>query len=371
MGDPQTGSITEINNDSWQAQLEEAVSLLKSGECVGMPTETVYGLAADALNPRAVARVFETKRRPAFDPLIVHVSPEMDLSEWVKLNPNARRLIDHFWPGPLTLLVEKRSIISDLVTSGHDTVALRCPDHQVAQSLIRAFGGPLVAPSANLFGQLSPTTADAVRGGLGESVRCVLDGGRCAIGLESTIVNTTLPPPRLPLLRFGGVAPESLEALGFELEYPTPIIGQAPGTLKNHYAPRIPLYLWDPIGNEPRSVGKSLNSNDDIDSMIEIPLSQLAWLGWRQGNREFGGSFILSERGDAQEAAYEVFALLRQISDRGFQGIIAEVPPLEGLGRAISDRLKRGASGYARKIAPSKTGVSDRWLIPNSNGSAQ
>ncbi len=325
--------------EKWQEQLPRALELLSAGECVGMPTETVYGLAADALNPRAVARVFETKRRPAFDPLIIHVSPDMDLDHFVTLNDTARGLIHELWPGPLTLLIKKRSIISDLVTSGHETVAVRCPAHPVAQTLIRSFGGPLVAPSANLFGQLSPTTAEAVRGGLEDSVKLVLEGGRCDIGVESTIVNTTAPPPALPMLRLGGISPERLSALGFELSYPTPIIGQAPGTLKNHYAPKIPLYLWTAERVDP----------DEADYIAVSPAKQegLAWLGWSSHRANFGGSYILSESGDSQEAAYNVFSQLRLISEAGFEGIIAELPPQGGLGGAIQDRLRRGASGFA------------------------
>ena len=336
--------------------IEVAVEALRSGECIGMPTETVYGLAADALNPNAVARVFETKRRPAFDPLIVHVTPEMDIDAWVELNDTARRLMNQFWPGPLTLLVTKRALISDLVTSGHPTVALRCPAHPVARALLNAFGGPLVAPSANLFGQLSPTSAAAVRAGLGDAVRVVLDGGPCEVGLESTIVDSTATPPELPILRLGGVAPERLSALGYHLSYPTPIIGQAPGTLKNHYAPSIPLYLieLDELDELDESGGSNGPDHASTDQPLEHAQYQeadpqkLALLGWRDTRPEFGVSEVLSPSGDSTEAAARVFALLRALSERGCEGIVATLPPPEGLGRAIRDRLKRGASGYAR-----------------------
>lgn len=307
--------------------LEQAVSRLRSGECVGMPTETVYGLAADALNPLAVARVFETKGRPHFDPLIVHLAPEHEPERWVTLSDTARALISAFWPGPLTLLVEKGPEISDLVTSGHPTVALRCPAHPVAQSLLRAFGGPLVAPSANPFGRISPTSAQAVQDGLGERLEVILDGGPCAVGLESTIVDATAPYPSLPILRLGGVEPERLEAQGFRLSYPTPIIGQAPGTLKNHYAPLKPLYLFDGELSEE-----------------QIP-EEAGCLRWRTPlNRP--SVELLSSSGSSLEAAMRLFRAMRALDAGPAPWLIAELPPPEGLGAAIRDRLKRAASGY-------------------------
>ena len=317
------------------SHIQQAVDILRAGDCVGMPTETVYGLAADALNPRAVARVFEIKKRPAFDPLIVHVTSDMDLSKYVKLNPIARRLIDHFWPGPLTILIEKTKIVSDLVTSGHPTVAIRCPAHPIAQQLLKAFGSPLVAPSANLFGQLSPTSAQAVKQGLGNEIKFVLDGGRSQVGLESTIVDSTHTYPTLPVLRLGGISPSRLSEQGFELSYPTPIIGQAPGTLKNHYAPKLPLYIWD----------KEANGRPATEEH-KISISRYAWLGWQRHREAFGLSYILSESGDSYEAAHQVFALLREMSEQSVLGIIAELPPADNLGRAIQDRLRRGASGF-------------------------
>lgn len=330
----------------------DAVEALRRGECVGMPTETVYGLAADALNPQAVARVFEIKRRPAFDPLIVHVSPEMDVSQWVSLSDTGRALVGQFWPGPLTLLALKTSLISDLVTSGHETVAVRCPAHPIARALINAFGSPLVAPSANLFGQLSPTSAAAVRDGLGDDVPIVLDGGPCQVGLESTIVDSTAPAPHLPVLRLGGLDPRSLSHLGYELSYPTPIIGRAPGTLKNHYAPRLPLYLIETDSHGSRAAARS-------DACHTIDPSRFAYLAWREARPEFGVSEVLSARGDSIEAATRVFAALRRLGHGTWDGIIAELPPTHGLGEAIRDRLKRGASGYAHV----RSGL---WEVPHS-----
>ena len=348
--------MVEVNGVDEQ-QLSIAVAALKSGACVGMPTETVYGLAADALNPQAVARVFEVKRRPAFDPLIVHVTPEMEISRWVSLSDTARDLITQFWPGPLTLLASKTELISDLVTSGHPTVALRCPAHPIARQLINAFGAPLVAPSANLFGQLSPTSANAVREGLGEGVAIVLDGGSCQVGLESTIVDSTAPYPSLPVLRLGGLDPQELINLGYQLSYPTPIIGQAPGTLKNHYAPRLPLYLIETqhTGDQSSEESSGLHSSNQV-----IDPLRFAYLGWQNPDLRFGVSEVLSAQGDSTEAASRVFAILRDLGRGDRDGIIAELPPEYGLGEAIRDRLKRGASGYARV----NSGV---WEVPTTS----
>jgi len=307
--------------------LARAVDALRAGSCVGLPTETVYGLAADALNPLAVAKVFETKGRPHFDPLIVHLGPEQDPARWVTLSDTARALIDAFWPGPLTLLVRKGPEISDLVTSGHPTVALRCPAHPVAQALLSSFGGPLVAPSANPFGRISPTSAEAVMDGLGARLEVILDGGPCAVGLESTIVDTTEAPPSLPILRLGGIEPERLEALGFELSYPTPIIGQAPGTLKNHYAPRKPLYVFDGELSEG-----------------QIP-EEAGCLRWRAPlNRS--AFEVLSATGSSLEAAARLFGAMRALDASPAPWLIAELPPSAGLGGAIRDRLMRAGSGH-------------------------
>ena len=326
-------------SDHLDEALDAAVNALHAGECVGMPTETVYGLAANALNPKAVARVFEVKERPAFDPLIVHVTPEMELSRWVKVNGTAQALIDHFWPGPLTLLMEKTDAISDLVTSGHPTVAVRSPSHPVARALLNRFGGPLVAPSANLFGSLSPTTAQAVADGLWARLSVILDGGPCGVGIESTIVNTTLSYPELPILRLGGIASDTLSALGYDLSFPTPIIGQSPGTLKNHYAPRLPLYLWDCQNEDKADQGQLYTS-------LPLDCSQYAFLGWSETREEFKTSVVLSAKGDSIEAASRLFSLLRSLDQGDTEGIVAELPPLEGLGAAITDRLRRGASGF-------------------------
>ena len=320
------------------SDLQRAVDQLEQGQCIGFPTETVYGLAANALNPEAVARVFETKARPSFDPLIVHVPPNADLSQWIELNPTAQALMDVFWPGPLTLLVKKQEVISDLVTSGHPTVALRCPAHPIAQAILKALPFPLVAPSANPFGKMSPTTAMAVETGFQGRVEVIIDGGDCQVGLESTIVDTTQVYPQLPLLRLGGVAPESLSALGYTLSYPTPIIGQAPGTLKNHYAPHIPLYLLS------HALPQSwFDSPSEI--MWEVEGKKTAYFTWnRIINHPW--SACLTPKSDSLEGASRLFKLMRLLDQSGADQIYVEPIPQEGLGRAISDRFKRASSGW-------------------------
>lgn len=354
--------VTQILSTG-EAELEmtiaQAVETLLLGGCVGMPTETVYGLAADALNPMAIARVFETKRRPAFDPLIVHVTPEMDLSQWVELTETGRQLMKQFWPGPLTLLLRKKEVISDLVTSGHPTVAVRCPAHPVARALLNTFGGPLVAPSANLFGQLSPTSAEAVLEGLSGRLRYIIDGGACRVGLESTIVDATASPPALPILRLGGISPDVLSELGYTLTFPTPIIGQAPGTLKNHYAPRTPLFLWDSMREQPRLSKRGELETQSPDEKLQVFPDRWAFLGWSRPQDGFKMSWALSERGSSTEAAVHLFSSLRSIDQNRCEGAIAELPPLHGLGAAIADRLRRGASGFVTYSEKSWRLVSD------------
>ena len=222
--------------------ISRAVELLRAGQVIGLPTETVYGLAGDGLNPAALARIFEVKQRPLFDPLILHFADAagaFDLAE--QIPTHARELAQRFWPGPLTLVLRKREIVPDLATSGLPHVALRVPAHPVAQALLRAFGGPLAAPSANRFGRISPTDAQAVHAELGDAVPLILDGGPCAVGLESTVLLLSENQP--VLLRAGGVSVEEIEAIIGSVQHATPVDErpQAPGQLKHHYAPRKPL----------------------------------------------------------------------------------------------------------------------------------
>jgi L-threonylcarbamoyladenylate synthase len=308
------------------ASIARAVELLRAGEVIGLPTETVYGLAADALNPSALARIFETKQRPLFDPLILHAADDekaFDLAESVP--ESARRCAEKFWPGPLTLVLPKRAIVPDLATSGLPGVALRVPSHPVAQALLRAFGGPLAAPSANRFGRISPTDAGAVRAELGAAVALILDGGPCAVGIESSVLD--LSGERPLLLRAGGVPVEELEALVGPIERARPVDENpaAPGQLKHHYAPRKPLRLV--------AGAKEIPGERGIGALVF-------------GAENFHGvGENLSPAGDLREAAANFFRALRRLDDDPRVEVIYALPlPARGLGLAINERLERAAS---------------------------
>lgn len=307
--------------------ISRAVELLRRGEVVGMPTETVYGLAGDGLNPAALARIFEVKQRPLFDPLILHFADAAGafaLAEQIPIA--ARELAQQFWPGPLTLVLRKTERVPDLATSGLPNVALRVPAHPVAQALLRAFGGPLAAPSANRFGRISPTDAQAVRTELADAVPLILDGGPCSVGLESTVLLMTEHQP--VLLRAGGIPVEDIEALVGPVQHATPVDDhpQAPGQLKHHYAPRKPLRL--------------------VRDIAEVPLqTNIGWLvfGTQTTAVPFCGVIEnLSPAGDLCEAAVNFFRALRALDDNPRVGTIyAMALPAHGLGLAINERLER------------------------------
>jgi L-threonylcarbamoyladenylate synthase len=290
----------------------------------------VYGLGANVYHPLAVARVFEVKRRPYFDPLIVHIASPVDLKKLVKEIPsNAKRLIEKFWPGPLTVVLFKEEHIPDIVTAGLPTVALRMPSHPMALSLIKESKCPIAAPSANPFGYLSPTTAEHVREQLGDQVDLILDGGPCPVGVESTIISFLEEKPRL--LRPGGVSLEEIESLIGKVE--TNLIEEgrpsAPGMLSKHYAPRTPITLdWN---------GKSL----DIYKGKKIGL--LAFQETKHHLR-FHSVEVLSRKGDLREAAANLFAAIRRMDALDLDLILAEPIPEVGLGRAIMDRLRRAST---------------------------
>jgi L-threonylcarbamoyladenylate synthase len=299
----------------------QAADLLRTGGLVAFPTETVYGLGADARSDRAVARIFEAKGRPRFNPLIVHVPDVAAARALALFDDRAEALAAAFWPGPLTLVLRLRAGagLSALVTAGLPAVALRVPAHGVAQALLRAFGGPLAAPSANLSGRVSPTQAAHVLDGLDGRIAAVIDGGGCAVGVESTIAGLDGPAR---LLRPGGVPVEALEAvLGQVLGAAPGGRVTAPGQLASHYAPGASVRL-DAVSAEPGEV----------------------WIGFGPGCD--GAALSLSEQGDPVEAAARLFHTLRQ-ADRmaGPNGAIAVAPvPETGLGRAINDRLRRAAA---------------------------
>jgi len=307
------------------AGLARAARLLAEGALVAFPTETVYGLGADARNGRAVAEVFAAKGRPAFNPLIVHVESLAAARRLARFEATAERLAGAFWPGPLTLVLPRLADcpLADPVTAGLPTVALRAPAHPVAQALLAAFGGAVAAPSANPSGRISPTTAAHVLEGLSGRIAAVVDGGPCPVGLESTIIGLADGVPRL--LRPGGLPAEAVEdCLGAPLAPPSGPRAQAPGMLASHYAPRAPLRLA-PEGPRPGEV----------------------WIGFGPGAAPPGtrAALTLSARGDMAEAAARLFALLRKADAlAGPEGIAAAPLPDHGLGRAINDRLRRAAA---------------------------
>jgi L-threonylcarbamoyladenylate synthase len=310
--------------------MAEAILLLRAGETVALPTETVYGLAADGLKGEAVAKIFAAKGRPSFDPLILHVGVDYPLEKIVVEVPErARRLMEVFWPGGLTLVMAKAALVPDLVTSGLPKVAVRCPAHPVMREILREFGGPLAAPSANRFGRITPTDAWAVEDELGTVVPLILDGGRCEIGVESTIVDVTEEPYRL--LRPGAIPLEALSQWVEVSVEPGTASGApvAPGMLASHYAPGTPLFLYDGLLEE----GPSLAAD----------VASLTWN--RSKGRSSAMARCLSERGDDVEAASVLFRWLRELDQSGARAIYAERVPMDGLGRAIADRLSRASVG--------------------------
>ncbi len=299
--------------------IEDAVEALRRGELVAFPTETVYGLGADAANPQAVARVFAAKGRPHFNPLIAHVLGLTDAERHAALHPRARALAERFWPGPLTLVAPRRaeSTVCELACAGLRTIALRAPSHRIARELIEEFGGPIVAPSANKSGHVSATTAAHVIADLGNAVDMVLDGGAAGIGLESTIVAVD-ESGRGTLLRPGAIARDELEPIAGPLAAPRGSI-DAPGMMASHYAPRARLRLD-----------------------AEAPAPGEAYLAF--GASAPAGGLTLSASGDLIEAAANLYAHLRALDSSGASVIAVAPIPHDGLGEAIRDRLARAAA---------------------------
>ena len=312
--------------------IRQAAEIIKKGGLVAFPTETVYGLGADAFNPIAVARIFEVKRRPYFDPLIVHVSDPADLKKLViKIPPDAKKLMERFWPGPLTVVLLKKDEVPDIVNAGLPTVAIRMPKHPMALSLIEQAHCPIAAPSANPFGYLSPTTVEHVRNQLGDQIDYILDGGPCEVGVESTIISFS--EGKSKLLRPGGVPLEEIESVIGTVEVSTAEVDRpaAPGMLPRHYAPRTPIVLeWD---------------QKDFNSQKGKKIGLLAFQE-PMSSTKFHHVEILSKKGDMREAAANLFAAIRHLDTLNLDLILAEAIPEIGLGRAIMDRLRR-ASGIA------------------------
>lgn len=312
------------------ADVAQAIHFLQRGDVVGIPTETVYGLAGNALNPDAVLRIFSVKARPAFDPLIVHTDSLEKAESFVETIPEpARRLAEAFWPGPLTLVLPRRPVVPDLVTSGLDTVGVRVPNHPLTLDLLRRLDFPLAAPSANPFGYISPTTAQHVADQLGGQIPYVLDGGPCRVGLESTIVGFENGQP--VVYRLGGLALERLEAVAGPLAVRSHSTSnpKAPGMLSSHYAPRKPFRLV-PVA----------------EALRTVPAHRLGALRHREPAPEIPekNQFVLAPTGEAAEAAKNLFAALRRLDGLDVDMIVGELLPETGLGRAVNDRLRRAAA---------------------------
>jgi L-threonylcarbamoyladenylate synthase len=302
---------------------------------VAFPTETVYGLGADAYDAEAVARIFEIKGRPRFDPLIVHVHDAAAAESIAADFPEqAARLTERFWPGPLTLILPKRNLVPDIVTAGMPTVAVRMPAHPAALELIRRAGRPVAAPSANPFGRISPTTAEHVRRQLGGSADLIIDGGQCTVGVESTIVS--LYQDRPVLLRAGGTPLEELEEITGPLTVPVPGDGppESPGRLESHYAPGTPLNLRRDASNLPPQEGL-----------------RAGLLSFREPEETAGYAAVevLSRRGSLREAAANLFAAMHRLDALELDLIVADPLPEEGLGIAVNDRLRRAAAKSSRR----------------------
>lgn len=310
--------------------IQQAANLLRAGELVAIPTETVYGLAANALDQNAVVQIFAVKNRPAFDPLIVHVADSEAFSLYAEaVPPAALKLAREVCPGPVTFVLPKKPIIPDLVTSGHSTVALRVPDHALTLALLKTLDFPLAAPSANPFGFVSPTRAADVQDQLGRSIPYILDGGPCRVGLESTIIDFS--GEKAEILRLGGLPLEFIEDhLQQKVHVRTSSSNpKAPGMLSSHYNPGRKVL----VGN--------------IDELLQtLPDQNVGVLAFRRPHPAIAAQHqrVLSPAGNLQEAASNFFGMLRAFNSLPVEVVVAEWVPDEGLGRAINDRLRRAAS---------------------------
>ncbi len=314
--------MAHIGNDIFKAK-----ELLQKGQLVAIPTETVYGLGANALDEKAILKVFEVKQRPFFDPLIIHVSGIDQALNYAEFNDERlKKLAQKFWPGPLTLLLPKKNNVPDLVTSGLSQVAVRVPNHELTLQLLKQLNFPVAAPSANPFGYVSPTEAEHVNKQLGDKIDYILDGEKCTVGIESTIVG--IEEGEVCVYRLGGLAIEEIEKeIGkVSLRINNSSDPKAPGQLKNHYAPNIPLY----IGDRAQLIAKFTNKKTAAICFGKTPL--------QTQNVTF---FNLSEKENLNEAAINLFSFLRIAGEGDFDVIVSEPLPDKGLGRAINDRLRR------------------------------
>jgi L-threonylcarbamoyladenylate synthase len=328
-----------LRRASQTAAKKRAVELLRKGEVVALPTETVYGLAADALNAIAVAKVFEAKERPRLDPLIVHLPDENWLERVTKIDNRSRarieKLISQFWPGPLTIILSRQPIVPDIVTAGLDTVAVRMSSHHVFAEVISAFGKPLAAPSANRFGRISPTSAQHVFDELGGRIPLIIDAGPTTHGVESTII--TVHDNKIDILRRGPITAEQLAEFGkIDIVSASQKIS-APGQLPSHYSPKTPLRLID-----------------NAESFVLAANYRVGLLAWNASIPEgrFAAVRTLSESQDLREAAANLFRCLRELDEPDLDFIVAERVPARGLGAAILDRLERASHDSDTRDTP-------------------
>jgi L-threonylcarbamoyladenylate synthase len=340
--------ITRIlHTDEPQAYVEavaEAVNLLQAGEVVALPTETVYGLAADALNATAVAKIFEVKERPSFDPLIVHLPHKKDLEDVAEvpedIAPVVKKLAEKFWPGPLTMILPKKACVPDIVTAGLPTVAVRASMNRVFNKVARTLDRPLAAPSANKFGSISPTSAAAVKAELDGRIPLILDDGASLHGVESTIIKieASSPKPRIIIMRPGPITQDDLKPYGVVVllkNLKQENKPEAPGLLESHYAPRTPLRLLespeDFIPEEGKTYALLSYRGDADDGYADLT-------DWK-------GVHVLSPgKGKLVEAAVRLFYALRELDKVGADEIIAEPVPTQGVGLAVMDRLRRASA---------------------------
>ena len=318
-----------------QVEIETAVQALRDGELVAFPTETVYGLGANAQNPAAVRKIFEAKGRPTSHPVIVHLDSPRFLHRWVREVPEtATKLADRFWPGPLTMVMPRAANVHDIVTGGQDTVAIRVPSHPMAQQLLTAFGGGIAAPSANRYGKLSPTRAEHVREELGDVVKVILDGGECQIGLESTIVS--FEGQNVRLLRPGGVTAAQIRQIvgelliGADLESP-----RVPGGTPSHYAPSTPMAIVPSGEIDAHAAALSEGGRRVAVLAQRLPLKSHKYVTWINAGRR------------PEQYGHDLYANLRTLDKAGCQQILVQDVPEGEAWDAIRDRLRRSATSVS------------------------
>jgi L-threonylcarbamoyladenylate synthase len=316
-----------------RASIARAAASLRTGELIAFPTETVYGLGADASRAEAVRKIFTAKGRPVDHPVIVHLYDARDLAQWTRAVPSgAQRLALSFWPGPLTLILPRAANVADAVTGGQDTIGVRVPSHPVARALLSEFGSGIAAPSANRFGRISPTSAEHVAEDLGDAVSIILDGGPCAIGIESTIVGFAGDEPML--LRPGAIGVADLErALGRTLRAPTSAAPRAPGTLAAHYAPKTPATLVPPGALHAEL--EQLAERDEVIAVLARTVSRPP---------EFSDTWI-DAPSDATAYAHDLYANLRALDHANADAILVEAVPAGDEWLAVRDRLERATRG--------------------------